>query len=221
MLRTIWHASARGAALGENDSKRVYLRLCLASILLIQIAGLAWFLPQDVLLAHRVTSALRPSQPATWIPARNALRSLGPEPSIGSPLPRDPAGTALRRIAGSPGRGAIVVYLGNGTCCIHADLAAWEQQARKRGLTVLFLSSAAPTDWSQQTAFVRRQLRLRSPLVFDPEGRLVRHLNAYYTPRAYLFSSIWRLRWSQPADAPYLDLFADRGFRASLEDQNR
>lgn len=198
------------AAVRDRDRRLLRIWLLTAAFTAL-LALLAWLVPGDLFLSARVYRALHPALPQP--PPVNYDAQLKHDPPLGIKL----AGAPLCRAVPDPRAGILLIYVGDRACCMHADLAGWEQEARSDGPPTVLLASASPRNLPEQVALLRRGLGLKSPVVADTARLLQRRLNAFCVPRAYLLSPGWRLRWLQ-RDVRGLgcDPFGDPTFQTAL-----
>src|SRR6266511_257784 len=194
--------------------------LLLTSALLAEILIMSALLPKDPLIGSRIQRLLQAQYPSPqYHTATEYQAQLRRDPAIGWIMPRDGVGAALRRMVHPPlskhsRGGTLLINVGDRQCCMHTDLKSWERAAAQRQLVVVLYSAATQGAVSRQLYFLRHDLGLTSPVLFDSDQHLTAALNTVWTPRAYLFSPNWRLKWLQRTiGVAYYDPFAAQDFR--------
>jgi len=179
-------------------------------IFFCEIVLLTWFIFRDPFLSYRILAPFRPAHKMIPIPGEDPFKR---DILLGTLLPKNEIGNAIRKTAVKSMRGYLLVPVGDCASCIKADLVGWKSQCDELGISFIMVTTAN-NDAARK--FCKR-LRLSAPFVSDPKGVMNEDLNAVWYGRPYLFSSDWKLLWYQPHLGPD-NPFADKGFLAVLKD---
>lgn len=189
-------AAARATEPAEtrgNPGGRARL-LMMALVLTAELAGLAWLLGRDPLIASRLRT-MRPSgNQRELVEFRRRLTLGDPMPGTRLPLPKGRNLNPWSAQAASSTGGSVILFVGECTDCGARAVDGWQKEAARPGApAVVVVSESAPSE-------LREFLATRhypSPFHADPKGTLSRRYNAVWTPRAYAVDSRGRLVWRQ------------------------
>lgn len=112
------------------------------------------------------------------------------DPALGSAIPVTRATLGLRSRIGRSSRGGLVVMLSDCTSCTGRGTERLSADARRLGLPLIAVRSVQPAGSGRADAPSGS-----GPVLGDPGGRLHRHLNSWWSGRAYYFDRMCRLRW--------------------------
>lgn len=184
----------------------------LLSVLLAEVIAFAYLYPRNPWAMEKVERWLHPNY--YQMPKINYVHQLKRDPPLGLKLPDHGSAPGIWKTLPSSPRGYLLVWGGDCTSCLQADLKSWQLEARRYGISMALFTSASRRD---ADTLLRRE-GISAPVLFDSQRRLAVVLNALWPGRTYLFSPHWRLLWLQKIRGSSFNPFNDRGFQAAYSE---
>ncbi len=184
----------------------------LTTIFFILFAIFCKLLPSDPSMASRLNSLIRKEQ-------KNNFDQFDPktgekkDPILNSELPTHDIGVLIRRAAGKPRIGTLLVNLGDCVGCVNIDFALWSKESKKRGIALVAVSYGSAEKVAEMQAKFNAQGDYVA-IVRDPDEKIVIGLNGYWSGRSYFYDRVWRLKWIKHGLNPNRSIYDEK----SLED---